>query len=145
MSRPDLPTYLLAIAKTAAMRVTCPRRKVGCVLASERGHILATGYNGVPAGLPHCIDKPCPGSNETKGLTERCAAIHAEQNAISQCTRPDDVAWIVCTTEPCSNCLKLLLTLPQKAILVVGERYHGSRSIERWAEYGRDYRIIPND
>jgi len=30
---------------------------VGCVLLNERGHVIATGYNGVAAGLPHCNDR----------------------------------------------------------------------------------------
>ncbi len=46
--------YLMRLAKVAATRTTCIRRGVGCVLADERGHVLAIGYNGVAAGLPHC-------------------------------------------------------------------------------------------
>lgn len=37
-----------------ASRTTCLRRGVGAVLLNERGHVLATGYNGVAAGQPHC-------------------------------------------------------------------------------------------
>jgi len=37
-----------------AQRSTCLRRQCGCVLLNARGHVLATGYNGVAAGQPHC-------------------------------------------------------------------------------------------
>lgn len=52
--RPSLDQYLMEVAKLAATRTTCIRRGVGCVLANARGHILAVGYNGVAAGMPHC-------------------------------------------------------------------------------------------
>lgn len=52
--RPTLDVYLMALATQAALRTTCIRRGVGCVLANTRGHVLAIGYNGVASGLPHC-------------------------------------------------------------------------------------------
>ena len=44
----------MELAQVTSRRATCLRRRVGCVLLSDRGHVLATGYNGVAAGLPHC-------------------------------------------------------------------------------------------
>lgn len=52
--RPDLDTYFMSMAVLVASRATCPRRKVGSVLINTRGHVLATGYNGVAAGQAHC-------------------------------------------------------------------------------------------
>ena len=52
--RPDKHHYFMNIAKVVATRSTCLRRAVGCVLVDELGHILATGHNGVPRGMPHC-------------------------------------------------------------------------------------------
>lgn len=46
--------YFLQMAELVARRGTCFRRQVGCVLVNHRGHVLATGYNGVAAGMPHC-------------------------------------------------------------------------------------------
>lgn len=54
MARPDRDTYFLQIAQVVSTRSTCLRRSVGCVLVDSRGHILSTGYNGVPAGQVHC-------------------------------------------------------------------------------------------
>lgn len=51
MSRDE---WALELAKLCAQRSTCLRRAVGCVLVNARGHVLATGYNGVASGMPHC-------------------------------------------------------------------------------------------
>lgn len=52
--RPSLDAWGLQLAAVVAQRATCLRRQVGCVLLNARGHVLATGYNGVAAGQPHC-------------------------------------------------------------------------------------------
>lgn len=52
--RPSRDQWAMGLAQLTALRATCLRRKVGAVLLNERGHVLATGYNGVAAGLPHC-------------------------------------------------------------------------------------------
>ena len=54
MTRPTRDQWGLDIAKVTAKRATCLRRSVGCVLVDARGHVLATGYNGVSAGAKHC-------------------------------------------------------------------------------------------
>jgi dCMP deaminase len=57
MERPDRETWAMEMALLTAQRGTCLRRQVGAVLLSARGHVLATGYNGVAAGLPHCNEE----------------------------------------------------------------------------------------
>lgn len=52
--RPDVDEYFINMAKLVASRSTCLRRAVGCVLVNSRNHVIATGYNGVAAGQPHC-------------------------------------------------------------------------------------------
>ena len=52
--RPSRDATMLKLASTIAERSTCARRQVGCVLTNARGHVLSTGWNGVPAGQPHC-------------------------------------------------------------------------------------------
>ena len=52
--RPSRDEWAMKLALLTAQRATCCRRQVGCVLLNARGHVLATGYNGVAAGLPHC-------------------------------------------------------------------------------------------
>jgi dCMP deaminase len=47
----------MQLALITAQRTTCKRRAVGAVLLNARGHVLATGYNGVAAGQPHCNER----------------------------------------------------------------------------------------
>ena len=90
--RPALDTTMIAIAQILAQRATCSKLAVGCVLTDRQGRILATGYNGVPRGCPHCIDVPCPGANAPAGA-DLCEAVHAEQNALLQCKDIDKIVY----------------------------------------------------
>lgn len=77
MSRPDWDTYFIRIAKEISTRATCPRAAVGAVIVTDN-RILSTGYNGAPAGEPHCDDVGCNVKND------HCTrAVHAETNAIA--------------------------------------------------------------
>jgi dCMP deaminase len=59
--RPSIDETLLAVTATMAQRSTCPRSHVGAVIARD-GRILSSGYNGSPAGTPHCDHPPeCEG------------------------------------------------------------------------------------
>jgi len=77
MERPDWDTYFIRIAKEVASRSTCPRASVGAVIVKDN-RILSTGYNGAPAGEPHCVDVGCLMENDHCLRT-----IHAETNAIA--------------------------------------------------------------
>lgn len=54
MTRATKDEWAIQLALVTAQRSTCCRRQVGAVLTDSAGHVLATGYNGVAAGLPHC-------------------------------------------------------------------------------------------
>ena len=56
--RPDWDTYFMRITKLVATRSSCLRRSVGAVLVKDK-RILATGYNGAPAGMAHCEEAGC--------------------------------------------------------------------------------------
>ena len=57
-NRPSWDQYFMTITRQVAERSTCTRAKVGAVIVRDK-NILATGYNGSPAGLPHCLDVGC--------------------------------------------------------------------------------------
>jgi dCMP deaminase len=110
MTRKEKDEYFIDIATLVAKRSTCPRRQVGCVIIDSNKHILATGYNGVPKNFDHCIDTPCGGHFEKSGSgLDKCHAIHAEQNALLQCSDIMTIKTIYVTTFPCIHCAKMIL------------------------------------
>lgn len=156
-TRPTKDEYFIAMAKLVATRSTCARRSVGCVLVNSRGHVLATGYNGRAAGLPHCnevtsseepvqfgtiknfgMPNRCAGASAESGQAlDQCEAIHAEQNALLQCRDVYSIEVCYCTTAPCIHCVKLLLNTSCKRI-VFEEDYPGDAA-RLWKEAGRSW------
>lgn len=125
MSRLSVQDWAMGLAVITAQRATCTRRKVGCVILDENNRVIATGYNGVPSGLPHCIDKPCEGALLKSGIgLDVCQAIHAEQNALMQCNNVYQPLKVYTTTFPCMHCLKMLLNTGIKE-LYYKETYEG--------------------
>ncbi len=124
MDRLPWPDYFMRIAFMVAERSTCLRRKVGAIAVKDN-HILATGYNGAPAGLEHCLQIGCLRQQLQIPSGERhemCRAIHAEQNIIVQAAihgTPLAGADIYCTTFPCGICTKLLINCGVKSISYV--------------------------
>ncbi len=116
--------YFMKIAFLVAERSTCLRRKVGAVAVKEN-RILATGYNGAPSKLEHCLNIGC--LRESIGVPsgerhELCRGLHAEQNIIIQAavygiSLKD--ADIYCTHQPCLICSKMLINCQIKNIFYV--------------------------
>jgi dCMP deaminase len=113
--RPSWHQYFMTITQQVAERSTCKRAKVGAVIVRDR-NIVATGYNGSPAGLPHCTEAGCLiySSRTPAGeLEENCfRTIHAEINAIAQAAKNGASirdADIYITHTPCIHCFKVLL------------------------------------
>lgn len=113
-TRPSWDEYFQTITRDVADRSTCLRRHVGAIIVKDK-RILATGYNGSPTGLEHCITRGC--LREQLGIPsgekqELCRAAHAEQNAVIQAARygvPIDGATVYCTNQPCIMCAKILI------------------------------------
>ncbi|SYZ73616.1 ComE operon protein 2 [Candidatus Zixiibacteriota bacterium] len=121
--RPSWDEYFMRIAQLAATRSTCLRRQVGAVIVKNK-KVLATGYNGSPAGLRHCLDIGC--LREEMGIPsgqrhELCRAIHAEQNAIIQAATSGvsiEGGVLYATTFPCILCAKMLINAGIKEIYI---------------------------
>ncbi|MEW6185564.1 MAG: cytidine/deoxycytidylate deaminase family protein [Thermodesulfobacteriota bacterium] len=102
------------IADLVARRSTCLRRRVGAVAVKDK-RVLATGYNGAPSGIPHCLEVGCLREKEGIPSGERhelCRGIHAEQNVIIQAARHGvsiEGATLYCTNLPCVICSKMLI------------------------------------
>jgi len=115
MTRPSWDRYFMDIAELVKTRSVCLRNRVGALLVSDR-HVLATGYNGPPRGLPHCDVTGCLRESMNVPSGERhelCRGLHAEQNAIIQAAchgvRVPEGACLYTTLFPCSLCAKMLI------------------------------------
>ena len=114
--RVDWDTYFLSIAHAVSMRGECTRARVGAIVVLDR-RIVATGYNGAPAGHPNCFQGACPRGKYTleqmphlggdTNYTD-CIAIHAEANALLQAGRDARGAALYGTHQPCHGCIKLM-------------------------------------
>lgn len=125
-ARPSWDEYFLELTRVVAKRATCLRRRVGALLVRDK-RILASGYNGAPAGLPHCSEVGC--RRDQLGIPsgerqELCRGLHAEQNAIIQAalhgvnTRG---SVLYCTTQPCVICAKMLINAGVVRVVYEGD------------------------
>ncbi len=113
-NRPSWDDYFMEIATVVATRSTCLRRQVGAVVVKDR-RILATGYNGAPAGLRHCLEVGCLREQMSVPSGEKhelCRGLHAEQNAVIQAALHGVSmagSTVYSTHKPCSLCAKILI------------------------------------
>ena len=140
MSRPSWTEYFMEITRVAATRSTCLRRKVGAVIVKDN-QILATGYNGAPAGLTHCLEIGC--MREKLGIPsgqrhELCRALHAEQNAIIQAAVHGTAikgSIIYVTNQPCVMCTKMIVNAGIRKVIYSGD-YPDELSLQIFQEAG---------
>ncbi|MFP3910323.1 MAG: deoxycytidylate deaminase [Archaeoglobaceae archaeon] len=138
--RLSVDEYFMEIASVVAKRSTCLRQKVGAVLVREK-RILATGYNGAPANLPHCLDIGCLRTQLNIPSGERhelCRAVHAEQNALIQAAVHGVSiagATLYTTHQPCIMCAKMLINAQVKKV-VYGKKYNDERGLDFLKEAG---------
>jgi len=111
----------MEIATLVAKRSTCIRRHVGAILVKEK-RILATGYNGAPSGLSHCLEVGClrqEADIPSGQMHELCRGLHAEQNVIIQAAYhgisiKDSILY--CTNKPCVICSKMIINAGIKKV-----------------------------
>ena len=127
MERILFTEWAMKIAEDCKVRSTCLSRQVGAVIIRDK-RIIATGYNGAPAGAIHCTDigycqRKKLGYPSGQGL-ELCRAGHAEANAIDQCARwgiSCEGATLYVTTQPCVFCCIHIIQAGIKRVVFKGE------------------------
>ncbi len=120
---------------------SCLRRKVGAIIVRDN-RVMATGYNGAPAGIVSCVERgKCLRieNNIPSGTrAEICYAAHAEQNAIIQAAKfgvEIDGATLYCTHQPCVICAKMIINAGIKRV-VYKEGYPDEFSMQLFKEAG---------
>ena len=107
----------MQLTETVAEWSSCyqKNRHVGAIIVKDK-RVVATGYNGAPAGVKSCEEKgECLRrvQNIPSGTKhEICFAVHAEQNAVIQAAKlgiPVDGATLFCTHQPCVICAKIII------------------------------------
>lgn len=115
--KPKFIDYYMKIAEVTADLSYAKRLHVGAVIVKDN-QILATGYNGMPAGWSNECEYRVSEYNEvTKSwyLTEETKTkpevLHAETNSIAKVARSTESsegAIMFCTHAPCIECAKLI-------------------------------------
>ena len=122
--RRDKINYYLDLAEVVSKRSTCLRKHYGAVIV-KNDEVISTGYNGAPRGFDNCCDLgTCPriekGMHQGEGY-ELCKAVHAEQNALLNCSRQQTIDAdlylvgvnpkdnTVHKAKPCPVCARLIM------------------------------------
>ena len=123
--------YYMRVAEATAELSTARRLQVGAVIVRDN-QILATGYNGTPAGWDNnCEDKqymdrdaggwlspeeieegwPLEDAMGRYRLRTKPVVLHAESNSlmkVARSTESSQGATLFCTHAPCLECAKLI-------------------------------------
>lgn len=119
-TRPSWDEIFMFQAISCATRHSCLKRGVGAVLVKDK-RIISTGYNGAAVGITNCkelgycyYEKIAQKEVAINGgdffeIKENfkiyCHAVHAEVNALSQCSRTEARgAALYLTNYPCPRC-----------------------------------------
>lgn len=118
----------MKVAEDIASLSYAKRSKVGCIIVSEDGQIVAQGFNGTPKGYDNC----CEYEDENGELHTKPEVLHAESNAISKCAKYfsstlDSTIYI--TLSPCIDCAKSIIQAGIKRI-VFKELYRVTDGLE---------------
>lgn len=114
----------LNCAESFAYRSTCIKRKYGAVIVKD-DVVISTGYNGSPRGFENCCDVgTCPRMERQMHQGEGygiCRAIHAEANALLNCSREQTMGADLYLTginpgdnsihqaKPCPICARMII------------------------------------
>jgi dCMP deaminase len=132
--------YFMQIAHLVSQRATCLRRSVGAVIVKDK-RMLATGYNGAPSGLSHCLETGCLREKlkiPSGQRHELCRGLHGEQNAIIQASLYGisvKGSTIYITNQPCVICAKMLINAGI-AEIVIREGYPDTMAMDFLKEAG---------
>jgi dCMP deaminase len=133
-NRKNKTDYYLDIAETVSERGTCLRRNFGAIIV-KNDEIISTGFTGAPRGRKNCCDAGVC-LREKLGIPrgeryELCRSVHAEANCIVSASRRDmcgstlylccigaGTKELVCDTEPCSMCKRLIINAGITEVIV---------------------------
>ncbi len=127
MSHISWNEYFMGVAALSAMRSKDPNTKVGACVVNTDQRIIGIGYNGFPTG---CDDAVFPWGKENANYlaTKYPYVVHAEPNAILNCTSSLKGATLYVTLFPCNECAKLIIQSGIKKVVYGSDKYHDGES-----------------
>lgn len=130
-------TYL-CMAHTLAKRSHDSQTQCGCIITTADHKPLGMGYNGFPAGIP---DQFLPNTRPEKYPW----MIHAELNAILNCTSKPEGGIAFVTGHPCLHCLMCLCQVGVSSVVydvnhsitMINEQEENNLEIMKWLAAGK--------
>lgn len=119
--------YFMGVAALSSKRSKDPSTQVGACVVNEDKRIIGIGYNGFPMG---CSDDVYPWSKgDGNYLNNKYPyVVHAEPNAILNCTSSLKGATLYVTLFPCNECAKLIIQSGIKKVVYSSDKYHDQNS-----------------
>lgn len=143
MTRKTRDQVCLEVAILFSARGTCSRAQVGVVIARE-GRILVTGYNGAPAGMPHCEHPPDEATDDPTAVGCEIST-HAEVNAIAWAARHGiriEGADLFTTVSPCAACARVIINAGLTRV-VCWHYYRNMTGVELLQQAGVEVQLLP--
>lgn len=109
--RPTWDETWMQVALAMATRGDCEKACIGAAVVDRSNRIIATGYNGPPAGSEKTCRTDCPRflGQDTGTDYGGCLTIHAEANALLFVDRRlSEGGTIYVTASMCMDCAKLV-------------------------------------
>jgi dCMP deaminase len=131
MQKPDWDTYFMTIALAVRARADCTGNRVGAILVQDK-FIVATGYNGTPAGAKNCSEGGCERCAHPERFPsgqgyDLCICVHAEANALLMAARVGirtQGSTLYTTMRPCFQCSVSLLQAGVQRVVYLHEWRH---------------------
>ena len=118
--------YFMGVAALSAKRSKDPSTQVGACVVNQDKRIIGIGYNGFPMG---CNDNEYPWGKSANYLDSKYPyVVHAEPNAILNCTSSLKDATLYVTLFPCNECAKLIIQSGIKHVVYGCYKYHDQDS-----------------
>lgn len=146
IERPSWNEYFFNILEVVKTRSSCLRRQIAAIAVRDK-RILATGYNGAPTGIRHCVDRGgC--MRELQNIPsgsqqEKCMAIHAEENLIVQAAVHGislKGCEIYCTHQPCIMCARKIISIQPRGLYYMNH-YPDQDAFDLFNEVGEYWEI----
>lgn len=117
LERKDWDSYFMGLLKEIKKQSSCLKKAVSAILVKD-GRIIASGYNGLPKGIPHC--ERCVRLDEDLKNYSLCQVVHAEINTIILCAKfgvSTEGATLYVEYFPCAHCTGALINAGIKEIV----------------------------